>query len=86
MAQNWIYHTAEIEQYSKTWRAHIIKQPDPNEWDNIDYKEGNKGIIDEHRKVLLDMLPQLTWRSGPPDGYSIDAEGNVRSDNFESYY
>jgi hypothetical protein len=59
---------------------------DPNEWDNIAYKEGNKKIIEEHRNVLLDMLPQLTWREGPPDGYSIDTDGNVRSDNFESYY
>jgi arylsulfatase A-like enzyme len=60
-------------------------QIDPNEWDNIAYKDGNNGIIEEHRKVLLDMLPQLTWREGPPDGYSIDAEGNVRSDTFKSY-
>jgi len=59
---------------------------DPNEWDNIAYKKGNKQIIEDHRKVLLDMLPQLTWREGPPDGYSIDTDGNVRSDNFESYY
>ena len=50
---------------------------DPKEWDNIAYKKGNKRIIDEHRKVLLDMLPQLTWRAGPPDGYSIDTYGNV---------
>ena len=42
--------------------------------------------IEEHRKVLLEMLPQMTWREGPPDGYTVDAEGNVRSNNFESYY
>jgi arylsulfatase A-like enzyme len=59
---------------------------DPNEWDNIAYKKENKSIIDEHRKVLLDMLPQLTWREGPPDGYSIDVDGSVSSDNFESFY
>ena len=57
---------------------------DPNEWENIAYKKENKGIIDEHRKVLLDMLPHLTWRPGNPDGYSIDADGNVRSDKFKS--
>jgi len=58
-------------------------QNDPNEWDNIAYKEGNKGIIENHRKVLLDMLPQLTWREGPPDGYSIDEDGNVRNENYK---
>jgi len=57
---------------------------DPKEWDNIAYKKENKGIIEEHRKVMLDMLPQLTWREGSPDGYSIDKDGNVRKDNFES--
>lgn len=58
---------------------------DPNEWDNIAYKKGSKKIIEEHRKVLLEMLPQITWRNGNPDGYSIDGEGNVIKDNFESY-
>jgi arylsulfatase A-like enzyme len=58
---------------------------DPNEWDNIAYKAGNEGIIEEHRKVLLEMLPQLTWKESPPDGYTIDAEGNLRNDHFESY-
>ena len=50
---------------------------DPKEWNNIAYKEENKRIIDEHRGVLLGMLPQLTWRAGDPEGYSIDADGNV---------
>ncbi len=59
---------------------------DPNEWDNIAYKKGNKQIIEKHRKVLLDMLPKLNWREGPPDGYSIDINGNVKSNSFESYY
>jgi arylsulfatase A-like enzyme len=61
-------------------------QRDPNEWDNIAYKEGNKSILEEHRKVLMDMLPELTWREGPPDGYTVDGEGNVRSDSYESWY
>jgi choline-sulfatase len=59
---------------------------DPNEWDNIAYKEGNHEIIEAHRKVLLEMLPRLTWKEGPQDGYTIDGEGNVRSDAFTSYY
>jgi arylsulfatase A-like enzyme len=58
---------------------------DPNEWDNIAYKEGNAQIIEEHRKVLLDMLPQMVWKDGTPDGYSIDPEGNVKRNSFESF-
>jgi hypothetical protein len=58
---------------------------DPNEWDNIAYKEGNAQIIEEHRKVLLDMLPQMVWKDGIPDGYSIDPEGNVKRNDFESF-
>jgi arylsulfatase A-like enzyme len=61
-------------------------QRDPNEWDNIAYREGNQTIIEEHRKVLLDMLPELTWREGPPDGYTVDAAGNVRNNSYESWY
>ncbi|MBT7465741.1 MAG: sulfatase [Bacteroidetes bacterium] len=58
---------------------------DPNEWDNIAYRKGNKEIIDEHRKVLLEMLPQITWTEGDPDGYSIDDDGIVCKDGFVSY-
>jgi len=50
---------------------------DPNEWHNIAYKAGNKRIIAEHRKVLLEMLPLLTWSTGDPEGFSIDADGNI---------
>ncbi len=59
---------------------------DPNEWNNIAYKKENRKIIEEHRKVLSDMLPQLTWKEGGPEGYSIDKNGTVRNDHFESYY
>jgi len=58
---------------------------DPNEWHNIAYKTGNERIIAEHRKVLLEMLPQLSWETGDPEGYSIDSKGNVLCDDFESY-
>ena len=58
---------------------------DPNEWHNIAYKTGNERIIAEHRKVLLEMLPQLTWKTGDPDGYSIDSNGNVLCDGFKSH-
>ena len=36
-----------------------------------------KEIIAEHREVIFDMLPQLTWTTGDPEGYTIDADGNV---------
>jgi arylsulfatase A-like enzyme len=57
---------------------------DPNEWYNIAYKEGSKRIIDEHRKVILEMLPELAWSTGEPEGYSIDAEGNIWRDGSEA--
>lgn len=58
-------------------------QNDPNEWENIAYKKNHTRVIEEHRNVLRDMLPQLTWKGGPPDGYSIDNEGFVSKNNFE---
>jgi len=58
---------------------------DPNEWDNIAYKKANSQVIEEHRKVLLEMLPQITWKNGPPEGYSVDQNGNVKKNNFESF-
>jgi arylsulfatase A-like enzyme len=58
---------------------------DPNEWDNIAYRKGNADIIDDHKKVLLDMLPQLKWSTDTPEGYSIDEEGKVRNNEFVSY-
>ncbi|WP_460515636.1 sulfatase [Cyclobacterium sediminis] len=58
---------------------------DPNEWDNIAYKDGNKTIIEEHRKILSEMLSDLTWKEGTPEGYSIDKEGNVKKDDFVSF-
>lgn len=55
-------------------------QNDPNEWDNIAYKKESKKIINEHRQVLVEMLPKMTWRTGNPDGYTIDINGNVRKE------
>lgn len=57
-------------------------QTDPNEWSNIAYKKENKKIVKSHRKVLLEMLPELTWKSGTPEGYQIDSSGNVLFLNF----
>ncbi|WP_154852788.1 sulfatase [Cyclobacterium xiamenense] len=58
---------------------------DPNEWDNVAYKKENTQVIEEHRNVLLDMVPELTWKDGPPEGYSIDSNGLVKKNNFESF-
>ena len=59
---------------------------DPKEWDNIAYKKQNKSIIREHRKTLLELLPDHKWKGGSPDGYTIDSDGNVRKDNFISTF
>ena len=55
---------------------------DPNEWNNIAYKEDNKKIINAHRKVLLEMLPELKWNSETPKGYQIDLNGKISFSNF----
>jgi arylsulfatase A-like enzyme len=57
-------------------------ETDPQEWDNIAYKDGNDQIIEEHRNVLLDMLPELTWSEQVPEGYAVDEEGNIRKEGF----
>jgi hypothetical protein len=59
---------------------------DPNEWNNTAYKKENEKIIAEHRNVLLQILPQLVWKEGTPDGYLIDNDGNVRNANFISSF
>lgn len=55
---------------------------DPNEWFNIAYKEENKEIIENHRKTLLEMLPKLTWKPQPPEGYMINKKGNISFLNY----
>ena len=59
---------------------------DPNEWNNTAYKRENKKVIADHRNVLLQLLPQLLWKEGNPDGYLIDNDGNVRNANFVSTF
>jgi arylsulfatase A-like enzyme len=58
-------------------------QVDPQEWDNVAYHSENKQIKEEHRKVLLTMLPELTWSEEIPDGFNVDEQGNVRNNRFE---
>ena len=55
---------------------------DPNEWDNVAYKKANRKIIENHRKVLLEMLPKLTWSKKTPEGYTVDKKGNVRRNSI----
>jgi arylsulfatase A-like enzyme len=57
-------------------------QIDPNEWNNLAYKKENREIIETHRKVLSDLLPDLSWQGGTPDGYVIDGDGNVRNISY----
>ena len=37
------------------------------------YKKTVKG----HRKVLLEMIPDLKWKSENPKGYRVDSNGDV---------
>jgi len=61
-------------------------QMDPNEWSNIAYKVENNEIIEDHRKVLLTMLPDLRWKEGIPDGYKLDRDGNIHKVDFKSIF
>jgi arylsulfatase A-like enzyme len=57
-------------------------ETDPNEWENIAYKVERKNIVEDHRKVLSDLLPDLIWEKGVPKGYSISDNGHIKNDNF----
>ncbi len=87
-----IGHTVRSKRYRYIYYPEINleelydHESDPNEWYNIAYKNENKRYIDDHRNVLLNMLPELTWKGGPPDGYSVDEDGNVHNDHFVSSF
>jgi arylsulfatase A-like enzyme len=55
---------------------------DPNEWENVAYKPENRQVIREHRRHLLEMLPEMVWRDGEPVGYTVNADGSVEKKNF----
>lgn len=55
---------------------------DPGEWDNIAYKKKNKSIIEEHRNILLELLPQMTWEEVDPEGYFVDRDRNVHKTDY----
>ncbi len=55
---------------------------DPQEWDNVAYREENEEIKKEHRAVLLAMLPELMWSEEVPEGYNIDESGLIRKTDY----
>jgi arylsulfatase A-like enzyme len=57
-------------------------QTDPNEWDNVAYKEKYADVVEQHRQYVLKMIPDLTWKKGGPEGYSVSADGAVRNTKF----
>jgi choline-sulfatase len=60
-------------------------ETDPNEWENIAYKKENKETVEEHRKILAEMVTHIRWKEGTPEGYTVDANGRVKKDNFELF-
>ena len=58
---------------------------DPNEWDNVAYRVGNKKIVSVHRNILQGMLPELQWKDGDPKGYEVDTDGSIRKIDFTSF-
>ncbi len=55
---------------------------DPEEWDNVAYRKENEEIKEEHRSVLLEMLPELTWNEEVPEWYNIDESGLIRKADY----
>ena len=39
-------------------------------------------IKEEHRSVLLAMLPELTWSEEVPEGYTVDESGAIRKTDY----
>ena len=55
---------------------------DPNEWNNIAYREENREVVQRHRQVLRERVPELTWEEGEPAGYEVTEEGSIRKTDF----
>lgn len=55
---------------------------DKNEWTNIAYKSSSKKIIAEHRKLMAEQVPGLIWKEGGPIGYTVQADGSVKKNNY----
>lgn len=55
---------------------------DKNEWTNIAYKSTSKKIIQEHRKLMSEQVPGLTWPGGAPKGYTVLKDGLISKQGY----
>lgn len=55
---------------------------DDNEWDNIAYRPSSRQVIREHRKLMLEQVPDLKWPDSGPKGYKVSADGYVKKENY----
>jgi len=57
---------------------------DPNEWNNIAYRDENEQVVARHRKILRKKFPglDLTWTEGVPDGFEVTSDGAIRKVEF----
>ncbi len=55
---------------------------DKHEWDNIAYQPNQKSVIKEHRKYLLNRVPDLEWTNTIPSGYKLLDNGRIRRIDF----
>jgi len=57
-------------------------QTDSREWNNIAYQPNSQTIIEEHRKYLLEKVPDLHWSNKLPSGYKLDEQSNIEKIEF----
>ena len=38
--------------------------------------------VEGHRRVLLEMIPDLKWKLENPEGYRVDSNGDVKLLNY----
>ena len=55
---------------------------DPEEWNNGAYQEANEEVVRQHRQVLRERVPGLSWEEGAPDGYEVTEEGMIRKKDY----
>jgi arylsulfatase A-like enzyme len=57
---------------------------DPNEWNNVAYRDENQEAVEQHRKILRERFPDLdlTWEEGVPDGFELTDDGSIRKTEF----
>lgn len=57
-------------------------QSDPNEWDNVAYRDEHDEVVQRHRQLLRERVPGLSWDEGAPAGYEVTEEGRIRKTGF----